>query len=98
MMMISVWRCPFGVNDPNGVPYAANQVEITITKAKPKIVGKLGTVTMFYDRLSNRYYEQNSDGTKQYAIDNPANAPKEPEQLTIMQPPPPEASPTEAFN
>jgi hypothetical protein len=97
MMMISVWRCPFGVNDPNGVPYAANQVEITITKAKPKIVGKLGTVTMFYDRLSNRYYEQNDDGSKQYAVSNPANAPREPEQLMIPTPPPPEASPSEAF-
>lgn len=85
MMMISVWRCPMGVTDSNGVPYEGNQVEITITKAKPKIVGKLGTVTLFYDRLSNRYYEQLNDGSKVFAHDDPTKQP-EPragEQLTI---------------
>ena len=67
MMVINVWRCPFGIEDGNGVPYESNQVEITVVKAKPKIVGKLGTVTLYYDKLKNRYYELNDRGEKQFA-------------------------------
>ena len=67
MMVINVWRCPFGLENNNGVPYEANQVEITVVKAKPKIVGKLGTVTLYYDKMKNRYYEINSRGDKQFA-------------------------------
>jgi twinkle protein len=46
MMVINVWRCPFGLEDANGVPYEPNQVEITVVKAKPKIVGKLMLVRL----------------------------------------------------
>ena len=67
MMVINVWRCPFGLEDGNGVPYEPNQVEITVVKAKPKIVGKLGSVTLYYDRMKNRYYELDSQGNKQFA-------------------------------
>jgi len=67
MMVINVWRCPFGLEDSNGVPYEPNQVEITVVKAKPKIVGKLGKVTLYYDKLKNRYYEYNKSGERQYA-------------------------------
>lgn len=97
MMMISVWRCPFGVNDPNGVPYEANQVEISITKAKPKIVGRLGTVTMFYDKLSNRYYERNNDGSKQYAVGETHVDEPVAEQMAIPLPPPPDGNVEDAF-
>lgn len=67
MMVLNVWRCPFGLEDENGVPYEPNQVKITVVKAKPKIVGKLGSVTMYYDRLRNRYYEYDERGEKVYA-------------------------------
>ena len=67
MMVINVWRCPYGLENSNGIPYEPNQVEITIVKAKPKIVGKLGTVTLYYDKMKNRYYELDSKGEKQYA-------------------------------
>jgi twinkle protein len=67
MMVINVWRCPYGLENSNGIPYEPNQVEITIVKAKPKIVGRLGTVTLYYDKMKNRYYEINSKGEKQYA-------------------------------
>ena len=77
MMMISVWRCPFGLADSNGVPYEQNQVEVTITKAKPKIVGKLGSVTLYYDRLSNRYYEKGLQGEKVFASENPDCEPEQ---------------------
>lgn len=71
MMVVNVWRCPYGLEDGNGVPYEPNQVEITIVKAKPKIVGKLGTVTLYYDKMKNRYYEVDSRGEKQYAYPQP---------------------------
>ncbi len=67
MMVVNVWRCPFGLEDENGIPYEPNQVKITVVKAKPKIVGKLGSVTLYYDKLSNRYYELSKDGSKQFA-------------------------------
>jgi len=97
MMMISVWRCPFGLNDEKGIPYEANQVEISITKAKPKIVGHVGTVTMFYDRKHNRYYERGVRGEAVYASENPIAEAPEPEQMIIPLPKPPEADPKEAF-
>lgn len=67
MMVINVWRCPFGLEDGNGIPYEPNQVEITVVKAKPKIVGKLGSVTLYFDKLSNRYYELDEKGNKRFA-------------------------------
>lgn len=67
MMVINVWRCPFGLEDANGIPYEPNQVEITVVKAKPKIVGKLGSVTLYFDKLSNRYYEIDEKGKKRFA-------------------------------
>jgi hypothetical protein len=68
MMVVSIWRCPYGLCDSNGVPYEPNQVKISIVKAKPKAVGKLGWVYMYYDRMTNRYYEVNQfDGSRIYA-------------------------------
>ena len=71
MMVINVWRCPFGLEDSNGIPYEPNQVEITVVKAKPKIVGKLGSVTLYYDKLSNRYYEIDEKGNKRFSYEQP---------------------------
>jgi twinkle protein len=71
MMIINVWRCPYGLEDSNGVPYEPNQVEITIVKAKPKIVGKLGSVTLYYDKVRNRYYEIDELGNKRFAYPDP---------------------------
>lgn len=71
MMVVNVWRCPFGLEDENGIPYEPNQVKITVVKAKPKIVGKLGSVTLYYDKLSNRYYELDKNGNKQFAYQQP---------------------------
>ncbi len=71
MMVLNVWRCPYGLEDENGVPYEPNQVKITVVKAKPKIVGKLGSVTLYYDKMKNRYYEYDNRGQKQYAYPQP---------------------------
>lgn len=67
MMVVNVWRCPFGLEDENGIPYEPNQVKITVVKAKPKIVGKLGSVTLFFDKLTNRYYERDEQGNKVFS-------------------------------
>ena len=67
MMVLNVWRCPYGLEDENGIPYEQNQVKITVVKAKPKIVGNLGSVTLFYDKMKNRYYEKDRQGKPQYA-------------------------------
>jgi len=67
MMVVNVWRCPYGLEDENGIPYEPNQVKITVVKAKPKIVGKLGSVTLYYDKLCNRYYELDKNGNKRFA-------------------------------
>jgi twinkle protein len=67
MMVLNVWRCPYGLEDENGIPYEPNQVKITVVKAKPKIVGKLGSVTLFYDKITNRYYERDEQGRKVFA-------------------------------
>lgn len=68
MMVVNIWRCPFGLTDSQGVPYEPNQVKVTIVKAKPKAVGKLGSVYLYYDRVMNRYYDINQwDGSRVYA-------------------------------
>ena len=67
MMILNVWRCPYGMEDENGVPYEPNQVKISIVKAKPKAVGNVGSLYMFYDRISNRYYVPNGLGKKLYS-------------------------------
>jgi len=53
MMVVNVWRRPYGLEDGNDVPYEPNKVEITVVKAKPKIVGKLATVTLYYNNTKN---------------------------------------------
>lgn len=57
MNMIGVWRPPSGMNDENGIPYPDNEVQLTIHKFKPKGIGKRGTVKLYFDIPSNRYYE-----------------------------------------
>lgn len=69
MMILNVWRCPYGLEDENGIPYEPNQVKISIVKAKPKAVGGIGSIYMFYDKLRNRYYTTDEFGNKQYAHD-----------------------------
>jgi hypothetical protein len=81
MMIVNVWRCPYGLEDENGIPYEPNQVKISIVKAKPKIVGNLGYVYMYYDRITNRYYEMR-EGQKYYSSEQDNERP-EPKQQTL---------------
>jgi hypothetical protein len=66
-MIINVWRCPYGLEDERGVPYEPNQVKISIVKAKPKAVGSVGYIYMYYDKLSNRYYTMGENGKRNYS-------------------------------
>lgn len=70
-MIINIWRCPVGLVSEDGIPYEQNEVEITIQKAKPKICGKLGVVRLFYDKLTNQYYEKDDMGEKIISCQNP---------------------------
>lgn len=48
---------------------SANEVKITVNKAKPKSVAKLGSVTMWYNTAISKYYWKNNDD-KVYASKN----------------------------
>lgn len=67
MMIITLWRCPFGLQDDNGIPYEKNQVEVSVIKAKPKAVGSLGSMYLYYDFIQNRYYTYGESEERQYA-------------------------------
>jgi hypothetical protein len=55
--IILVYRPPANLPDETGVPYEENAVIISVRKSKPKGIGKLGQVKIFYDWKTNRYYE-----------------------------------------
>lgn len=66
--MICLWRPPEGVNDPLGEKYPSNEVHIIVQKAKPRGMGKTGTVKLYLDQEKWRYYEMDSLNTfKKYA-------------------------------
>lgn len=79
MMVLNVWRCPYGLEDKDGIPYEANQVLVTITKAKPKAVGSVGSLYMYYDKVKNRYYTKSHSGAKVYSQSDPKK--QEPEEF-----------------
>jgi hypothetical protein len=51
----------------------SNQVDIYISKAKPRVVGKQGWTSMFFDWEKSRYYNE-SDGYKTYGTKNKVKA------------------------
>lgn len=93
-MIINIWRCPFGLTDANGRPYEKNEVEISIQKAKPKAMGKLGTVTMYYDVLKNRYYTKDEMGNPEFAYQNPEYDPTTNDVVQATAPPKKKELPT----
>ena len=59
MAMISIWRPPGGVIDPEtGVPYEENETQMIIQKAKPKGIGKNGIARLYFDAKMHRYFER----------------------------------------
>lgn len=54
--MVLVYRPPSFLKDANGVEYPENETHIIIQKSKPKGVGKIGVVPIWWDWKKNRYY------------------------------------------
>ena len=57
-MMISAWRPPFGLKDADGRDWEENEMDLLIQKVKPEYCGKRGTVPLFFDADTGRYYEK----------------------------------------
>lgn len=60
--MLLIYRPPTFLKNENGEPFEANETQIFIQKSKPKGVGKLGVVSLFWDWKKNRYYEKSATG------------------------------------
>jgi hypothetical protein len=72
--MIAQWR-PLDTNrEPlfnpeTGMPYERNQTIFEVQKTKPKGVGKLGRFSLYYDWVSNNYYELTDFNKPKYAFE-----------------------------
>ena len=55
------------VNDENGEPYEKNETHVYVQKSKPKGIGAIGVVKLFYDWQKNNYYELDGTYNKKYA-------------------------------
>ena len=68
--MIGLWRPPLGMIDvAKNVPFESNEVVVAIQKAKPKGIGKIGNMRLFFDSIKSRYYERFGD-QKKYAFEH----------------------------
>lgn len=68
-VMLLVYRPPAFLKSADGIPYAENETHIYIQKIKPKQVGKVGMVKMFYDWKRNQYYSYTSSGQMLYSCE-----------------------------
>lgn len=65
MNMVGVWR-PIDFDDNPLPDHEVNELVIDIAKVKPKGVGRVGRVSLYYDFKCNRYYSQ-QNGQRVYA-------------------------------
>jgi len=69
-MVLSLWRPPVELIHPDeDRPYESNETIIEVLKVKPKIMGKRGKVSLYYDYMSSRFYEKDGLGNKQFSRD-----------------------------
>jgi hypothetical protein len=71
LQMLSVYR-PVDIkgnplSDENGEPYEKNETHVYVQKSKPKGIGAIGVVKLFYDWQKNNYYELDGTYNKKYA-------------------------------
>lgn len=71
--MLLVYRPPSFLKDETGQPVEKNESWIFIQKSKPKGVGKLGRVSIFWDWKKNKYYSKDINGQEMYSCENPDN-------------------------
>jgi len=59
--MLLAYRPPdFLVDETGAAIYAENQMQIVVQKAKPKGVGKLGVINLYWDWKKSRYYTKDN--------------------------------------
>lgn len=69
-MVMSLWRPPVELMHPEeNRPYERNETIIEILKVKPKIMGRVGKVSLYYDMMSSRFYEKDALGNKLFSRD-----------------------------
>jgi len=69
-MVMSLWRPPIELINPDtNEPYERNETIIEILKVKPKIMGQVGRISLFYDYISSRFYEKDEFGNKLFSRD-----------------------------
>lgn len=69
-MVLSLWRPPIELMHPDeDRPYEKNETIIEILKVKPKIMGAVGRVSLYYDNMSSRFYESDGMGGKIFSSD-----------------------------
>lgn len=74
--MICIYRpSPYRTDRETGAEYAKNETHVVIQKAKPKGVGFEGMYKLYYDWMTNRYYQD-----KQLTDYHPKEQPDEQEQ------------------
>jgi predicted transcriptional regulator len=77
-MVMSLWRPPVELINPDtDQPYERNETIIQILKVKPKIMGAVGRISLFYDNMSSRFYEKDAFGNKLFSRDILAHEKKE---------------------
>lgn len=77
-MVMSLWRPPIELINPDTEePYEKNETIIEILKVKPKIMGSVGRLSLFYDNISSRFYEKDELGNKLFSRNILPNEEKE---------------------
>lgn len=70
LLMLILWRPPFGLCDGCGIPYQENETILKIAKSKPKGVSINGTYKIFLDVEKYQYYMMDMFNTRIYANRN----------------------------
>ncbi len=65
-MMVLIYRPPVFICDSNGRNYDENETRVIVQKAKPKGAGKLGTISIWFNRTKNKFYYKDKFGNELY--------------------------------
>ena len=72
LFIIGLWRPPDRVIDPDtGEPFLKNETRVEVLKAKPKELGKRGSVKLYYDTYSSRFYQLDENRNKVWSYPKP---------------------------
>ena len=68
-MMVLIYRPPIFLTDKNGRNYDENETLVIIQKAKPKGAGKIGTMSIWFNKTKNKFYYKDSYGNELYGCE-----------------------------